>query len=429
MTRSLAICAFFKDQARFLPEWLAYHRAIGFDRFVLYDNGSTDGSAEAIRHSPLSDRVALIQWPQPQGQLAAYRHFIDIFAPAYEWAAFIDPDEFILPCDGQTLQDTLQRCARASAVLVNGRVFGPSGHQEPPPGLVIESYDMRVDDALPVIRHVKSIVRCAELLDVGSEPRTFRLIGAACNPLGLEVPNEPVQAEACCHGLVINHYYTKSRRDWLQRVERDGALDGAKGPGFAMELLDQLAAACVVKDEVIKAWAPQVRALLGMGEAVAPGAGVAAPPEGSVPAVAPIPPPAPVASPAVATPAAVAGPAAVPVPTMPAAPPAAAPTPAAPAYSAMPVVSPEPVLPAAVPAPPQPHWVALGPDALERSDGLAMVFRDRSRTATPWLAALRGGAVRHIDPEFLLDDAGRLRDFPNEDAARAACEAVLEGED
>ena len=129
--RSLAVCAIFKNEAPYLLEWIAWHRVIGFDRFVLYDNGSTDGGAELIRHSPLADRVTLIHWPQRPGQLSAYRHFIDIFAPAYEWAAFIDLDEFILPLGDNTLRDTLGRCGQASAVLVNWRVFGPAGHEEP----------------------------------------------------------------------------------------------------------------------------------------------------------------------------------------------------------------------------------------------------------------------------------------------------------
>lgn len=79
----------------------------------------------------------------------------------------------------------------------------------------------------------------------------------------------------------------------------------------------------------------------------------------------------------------------------------------------------------APPAREQPGWSARGADAFEYSSGLALVFRDRSRSAEPWLAALRGDAAGLIDPDFLLDDAGRLRDFPDAQAARSACEAEL----
>ena len=38
----LAVCLCFKDSASYLAEWLAFYRAVGVDRFYLYDNGSTD---------------------------------------------------------------------------------------------------------------------------------------------------------------------------------------------------------------------------------------------------------------------------------------------------------------------------------------------------------------------------------------------------
>lgn len=374
---SLAVCAIFKNEARYLLEWIAYHRVIGFDRFVLYDNGSTDGGAELIRGSGLSDFATVIHWPQRPGQLTAYRHFIDIFAPAYDWVAFIDLDEFILPLGGSTVLDTLERCGDASAVLAHWRVFGPAGREEPAPGLLIETYDMRVDDALPVNRHVKSIVRCADLLDVTQNPHEFRVKGKVCNALGQEVPNIGVQPSACHQGLVINHYYTKSRQEWLDKVNRGSAMFDYTGPKYTQDVFDHLAAASQVKDETIKAYAPRVRELL-------PGLGPAA--------IAP----APAAAVAVAPP--------------------SAPPPPQPAPAALRVPP---------PAGPAPNWQNCGPDAQEHVAGLAMVFRDRSRPKGAWLAALRGDAARLIDPEFLLDEAGRLRDFPSDEEARAACDAAL----
>src|SRR3954453_4443413 len=38
----LAVCAIFRDQARYLAEWVSFHRIQGVERFYLYDNRSTD---------------------------------------------------------------------------------------------------------------------------------------------------------------------------------------------------------------------------------------------------------------------------------------------------------------------------------------------------------------------------------------------------
>ncbi len=43
----VVIVCIVKDEADYLEEWLAYHVALGVDHFVIYDNGSTDGSARA----------------------------------------------------------------------------------------------------------------------------------------------------------------------------------------------------------------------------------------------------------------------------------------------------------------------------------------------------------------------------------------------
>ena len=430
--RSLAICAVFRNEAPYLLEWIAYHRAIGFDRFVLYDNGSTDGGADLIRNSPLAERVTVIHWPQRPGLLSAYRHFTDIFAPAYDWAAFIEPDEFILPLDGR-LSDTLQRCAQASAVLVNWRVFGPAGHEEPPTGLVIENYDLRSEDLLPVNRHVKSIVRCADLLDVTQSPHEFRLKGPVCNPLGQEVPNAALQPTPCHQGLVINHYYTRSRREWLGKVHGGEAAFDAAAPQYTEDVFDHLASACRVRDDAIKAYVPQVRSLLagaGSGappatEPIAPVAGGQAPPWSVLPAedAGTRPPDAkPMTAPAQASPGGELDRRSGPVQSGPANPFAAggsAPV-AAPAASLAPAPSMAPVQPS-----PAANWRASGPDAQERPDGLALVFRDRSRPRAPWHAALRSRAAGLIDPDFLLDDSGRLREFSTDAEARAGCEAVL----
>ena len=38
----LVICATVKDEALYLAKWIEHHRSIGFDRLLLYDDGSAD---------------------------------------------------------------------------------------------------------------------------------------------------------------------------------------------------------------------------------------------------------------------------------------------------------------------------------------------------------------------------------------------------
>src|SRR6516165_1286998 len=134
----LAGFAIFKDEAPYLLEWIAFHKMVGVDLFVLYDNGSTDGGPDLIRRSNFARNVTLIEWPDRPGQMSAYRHFHANHAKDFTWAAFIDLDEFIMPVSGSSIRDILVRKVynNYADILLNWLIFGPSGHTARPDGLV-----------------------------------------------------------------------------------------------------------------------------------------------------------------------------------------------------------------------------------------------------------------------------------------------------
>ncbi|EPW1758023.1 glycosyltransferase family 2 protein, partial [Escherichia coli] len=44
----LYIATIIKDECSSLLEWIAYHRVLGVDGFIIADNGSRDGSRELL---------------------------------------------------------------------------------------------------------------------------------------------------------------------------------------------------------------------------------------------------------------------------------------------------------------------------------------------------------------------------------------------
>jgi hypothetical protein len=258
----LAVCAIFKNEARYLLEWIAYHHAVGVAHFFLYDNESSDGGAELIRASPLAPLVTITPWPYRPGQLPAYRHFIAEYAVDWEWVAFIDLDEFILPLQERSIPAALAGLPGFAGVLVQWRVFGPSGWAEPPDGLVIEQYTLRTADDFPANRHVKTIARCSELVDVTFNPHEFVLSGNTCDPTGRAVPNLGIQPAECHQAMVINHYQTRSRRDWAEKIARGSAMFDYTEPKYPAELVDHYEAMSTVPDTAIHAFLPRVRELL-----------------------------------------------------------------------------------------------------------------------------------------------------------------------
>lgn len=402
--KRLVVCAIFANQAARLAEWLAYHHLAGVGHFVLYDNGSTDDPARVVRELPLAEHVTLIRWPQQPGQVAAYRHFIDIFAPGFEWAAFLEMDEFLLPLDSRNVVDRLDAQGNAAAVLVHRRSFAPGDAQQ----LVIEASRRRADDAFPANRHVRTIARCSELQDVTQNAHEFRINGLVVDTAGRPVANAAVQERACHLNLVVNHYCTGDRDNWLARLRQQIA--PAEPP---TDLLGELSR---IEDNAIQAFVPDLRRLLGLAapavpkprpEPVAETTMLTKP----VPELQPelVLEPAPMQEP---------GPVVGSAPVMQQAP---LPEPVA---QGEPASAEPPRQPETVAATAAPGWVARGEDARERV-GFALVFRDRSRNGEYWLAALRGSTAGATDPAFLTDDFARIRDFPSEAAACGACDAAL----
>jgi O-antigen biosynthesis protein len=217
---TIAVCAAFKDERADLVEWVAYHRAIGVTHFVLYDNESSDGGASALLASSFKNYVTVIPMTGRPVQQPAFKHFIDFYARRWDWVAFIDIDEFIHPIDTDSLRDLLSRYDEFSAVLLHWLTFGPNGHEKRPNGLVINNYTQRLPKRDAVNRHVKSLVRTADLAGVLVTAHVFETTGPVCNSRAEPVSREPIQQSVCHDVICINHYYTKSREDWELKLRR-----------------------------------------------------------------------------------------------------------------------------------------------------------------------------------------------------------------
>jgi Glycosyltransferase family 92 len=257
----IAVCAIFKDEAPYLLEWLAFHRMIGVDLFVLYDNGSTDGGAQLIRASSFARNVMLIEWPDRPGQLSAYNHFRINHAPRFTWTAFIDIDEFIMPLSGSSIREILMRPAYApfAQILLQWLVFGPSGHQRRPEGLVLENYTRRLPETAEASCHIKPLVRTAMLRGIDYTPHAAECSGPACNTAGQEVLPYAIQPTECHEVMAVHHYFTKSAEDWefKRRRGRGDSLEPYPERVFA-----DVAGEATIEDTGALRFIPRLRALL-----------------------------------------------------------------------------------------------------------------------------------------------------------------------
>lgn len=124
----VSLCLIFKDEGKFLKEWLDYHLTIGVDHFYLYDNNSTDDFMNVVRPYMERGLVTLIDWPYQQAQVKCYKHCLETFCNETKWIGYIDADEFICPKYASTIKEWLRHYAKFPAIVIDWLQFGTNGY-------------------------------------------------------------------------------------------------------------------------------------------------------------------------------------------------------------------------------------------------------------------------------------------------------------
>ena len=228
----LAVVAILKNEAPYLKEWLDYHLLAGVDHFYLYDNDSPDNQAEVAAPYVKAGLVDYFSLHGIAMQYAAYNDAVKRFKFHCRYMAFIDCDEFIFPKTNRSisevLDEILSRDKSAAGLAVNWQLFGSNDEETADYSGVLERFTRRAPkDWAPDGKgnaHIKTI----------SNPRKINVVAQShfqsyfeglysVNENGdfpTRVFNYPVTVEK----IALNHYFTKSREEFLLKRER-GRLD------------------------------------------------------------------------------------------------------------------------------------------------------------------------------------------------------------
>jgi hypothetical protein len=254
-----AIQAMFLNEARYLREWIEFHRLVGAERFFLYDHESTDGGAELLAPYVEEGIVVLRDWPVHPGLLEANQDCIERHRDDARWVAFMDIDEFIFSPTGAPVPEVLRQFDHLPGVGVPWAIFGTSGHETRPPGLVIENYTVRTNQPRR-IRWFKSIV---------DPSRVYRARGPHVFGYTDDRLITPVPAFAPFDQLRINHYWTKSKEEFIEKLSRPWAHTGTAHQA-PPERADTITAdGRAIEDQTILQYLPALREALATREGAA----------------------------------------------------------------------------------------------------------------------------------------------------------------
>ena len=152
MTHLAILCV--RNEAAFLLEWLAHHRAVGFDHFLVFSNDCDDGTDIMLDHLASLGGLTHVrnEGPYDQGgiQFTALKKAaeMDLVRDA-DWILALDVDEFVNIHAGDGTLDALHAALpRATAITLTWRLFGNNDQVRFEDKPVTEAFDRAAPEVL-----------------------------------------------------------------------------------------------------------------------------------------------------------------------------------------------------------------------------------------------------------------------------------------
>ena len=234
-----------KNEAPYILEWIAYHRAIGVDNFIVYTNDCTDGTDEILDRL---EAMGLLQhrlnndWKGNSPQQHALNKAVkeDLLKQA-EWIIHIDVDEFINVRVGDgTLADFLAEVPGATNVAMTWRLFGHNGVEDFRDELVIGQFTQAAPRYCPkphttwgfktMTRNIGAYAKlsCHRPNHLGGEHEAkVRWVNGNGQPMPAGYLHKGWRSDLKSIGydkLQLNHYALRSAESFLVKRQRGRAL-------------------------------------------------------------------------------------------------------------------------------------------------------------------------------------------------------------
>jgi hypothetical protein len=217
----VGIVAPVRQEARYLLEWIAYHRALGIESFLLGDNGGDDGTSELLQ---ALHRLGVIQRLDWLGEINFQLRFdVDAVARMHglvDFCSITDVDEFLRPLNGRrdiptALAEIFSR-REVSAAALSCAVYGSSGCICAGDGLVLERFTRRAHAGHKFHKTVKTVVRPERLTGMAYAHVVKLDGGEYVEDRGDPWVDEPITWNC----LRVDHHVIKSREEFEQKASR-----------------------------------------------------------------------------------------------------------------------------------------------------------------------------------------------------------------
>jgi hypothetical protein len=207
----IALVCIAKNEDPYIQEWVDYHIKLGFHKIFIYEN---DWESKIK-----NENVVTVPTPGVVQQLPAYNNFIRQYRNDYDWAAFLDVDEFLVLKKHKTISNFISDYKNEDAIGINWVLFGDNGLTSSEEFSVIKRFTKR--GTIPN-EHIKSIVN---LKKVGYM-HVHNPNGKSVDTNFKRIDNSPFNHNGPIDVAQINHYFCKTKDEFVKKRDRGRADTG-----------------------------------------------------------------------------------------------------------------------------------------------------------------------------------------------------------
>ena len=266
----LSVACIAKNEGPYLKEWIEYHKILGVEKFYFYDNESTDDTRDILA-SYIKD--GSVEYRYVVGRIMLIPVYQDAILKARgksRWLAIIDPDEFIVPIEKETIPEFLKDYEEYPGVGINWMCFDGNDHETKPTahgGLVTANYTrvVRDHDQFDPDRWTKCIVNPNDVVYCNG-PHNYLYKNYQTVTENFEQFSSPYTKFHSTKKIRINHYFRKSREEFEEKAIKGCAVnrERAKRRIFAMDSAFFLPGIETAHDFTIQKYVPALKEALGI---------------------------------------------------------------------------------------------------------------------------------------------------------------------
>jgi hypothetical protein len=205
----IALCLLIKDENDYLDEWISYHKNIGIDNFIIYDNDSATPIKSDL------DYVKVVRWSMnnTSTQIAAYFDCAKNNQD-FDYIGFIDTDEFYVSKTMNIKEDFNNLKEKFGDFVGLGLYWRFYGKQQP-----YYETRMKIDDYVEYHSngHIKSFIKPKNILNFNNPHHALiqgNYIDELGNPILSAIGNHTSQ------NIWIKHIWTRSASEFELKIKR-----------------------------------------------------------------------------------------------------------------------------------------------------------------------------------------------------------------